>query len=87
MWVYTNIADVFPVQNRRLHLTPSHESPGIRKMPTEPPSLLQGSIIGAAQETHIVFMAEVHSLQGLPGYALHQVLWHPVGETQFYFGH
>lgn len=52
-------------------------------MPTEPPSLFQGhvpAIISASLGTHIVFMAEVHSLQGLPGYALHQVLWHSVGK-------
>lgn len=83
MWVHTSISDVFPAENRRFHLTPSHESSGIRKMPTEPPSLFQGhvpAIMSAGQGTHIVFMAEVHSLQGLPGYALHQVLWHPVGK-------
>lgn len=54
-------------------------------MPREPPSLVQGhmpAIISAAQGTHIVFVAEVHSLQGLPGYALHQVLWYPVGKTR-----
>lgn len=57
-------------------------------MPTEPPSLFQGhvpAIMSAGQGTHIVFMAEVHSLQGLPGYALHQVLWHPVGKKPHRF--
>lgn len=36
--------------------------------------VLQGhvtAIVSAVQETYIVFMAEVHSLEGLPGYALH----------------
>lgn len=52
------------------------------------PPLLQGHVpamVSAGQGTHIVFMAEVHSLQGLPGYALHQVLWHPVGKNTVVF--
>lgn len=60
----------------------------MRKMPTESSSLLQGhvpAITSAGQGTHIVFVAEVHSLQDLPGYALHQVLWHPVGKNTVLF--
>lgn len=29
------------------------------------------------EETYIVFMAKIYSLQCLPSYALHEMFWHP----------
>lgn len=52
-------------------LTSSHGHPVIRKTATE--SLIQShatALVGAVQGTYVVFMAKVHSLESLPGYAL-----------------
>lgn len=77
LWVYTNISDgCFLLEWE----TSSDFIPG-ELCNQEKLLLLQSrvtAIVSAVRGTYIVFMAEAHSLEGLPGYALHQMLRHPV---------